>query len=145
MSDLYNEDILIWSEHQADLLRRIGAGQSSNEIPDWEHIAEEIEDVGRSQFNAVQSHLRLAMLHLLKIRAWPDARDVGHWREELASRRGDAADAYSPSMRQRLDLAKLYRRAAKALEPTNDGAPRQQEPPEECPVNLDWLLDPEQE
>jgi hypothetical protein len=134
--DLYEADILVWSERQADLLRRIGAGQWRNETPDWAHIAEEIEDVGRAQFNAVQSHLRLAMLNLLKIRAWSNARDVEHWREEVANHRSDAADAFSPSMRQRLDLAKLYRRAVKALVRTNDGVPREQESPEECPSSL---------
>ncbi len=145
MSDLYDADILVWSERQADLLRQIDAGQRPNETPDWAHIAEEIEDVGRAQFNAVQSHLRLAMLHLLKIRAWPNARDVEHWREEVANHRSDAADAFSPSMRQRVDLPKLYRRAVKALERTDDGVPQEQEPPGECPFDLGWLLDPERD
>ena len=44
MSDLYEDDILLWSEHQAEALRR----RAANEI-DWENVAEEIEAVGRSQ------------------------------------------------------------------------------------------------
>ena len=41
MSDLYEDDILLWSEHQAEALRR----RAANEI-DWENVAEEIESVG---------------------------------------------------------------------------------------------------
>jgi Domain of unknown function DUF29 len=55
MSDLYDTDIVEWSERQAALLRRL-APHDSNEL-DWPHIAEEIEDVGREQRNAVESLL----------------------------------------------------------------------------------------
>ncbi|WP_428491884.1 DUF29 family protein [Rhodopila sp.] len=49
MSD-YDADILVWSEHQADLLRRRGAGELVNEADlDWTNLAEEIADVGRSE------------------------------------------------------------------------------------------------
>ena len=49
MSDLYDGDILRWSEHQAGLLRRLAAGELVNDSElDWSNIAEEIEDVGSS-------------------------------------------------------------------------------------------------
>jgi hypothetical protein len=47
MSDLY-DDVLLWSERQAALLRRMAAGERVNDQVDWENVAEEIEDVGRS-------------------------------------------------------------------------------------------------
>jgi hypothetical protein len=31
MSDLYGDDILLWSERQAELLRRVAAGEPVNE------------------------------------------------------------------------------------------------------------------
>jgi hypothetical protein len=44
MSDLYDADILEWSERQAALLRRVAAGDRSNDnAPDWPNIIEEIE------------------------------------------------------------------------------------------------------
>lgn len=47
MSDLYEKDILIWSENQANLLRRRAAGELVNDAElDWSNIAEEIESVG---------------------------------------------------------------------------------------------------
>jgi hypothetical protein len=40
MSDLYDDDILWWSEQQAELLRRVAAGEQAD------IIVEEIEAVG---------------------------------------------------------------------------------------------------
>ncbi|WP_428487199.1 DUF29 family protein [Rhodopila sp.] len=48
MTSLYDEDILLWSERQRDLLRRVAAGEPVNEAPDWPNIIEEVESVGRS-------------------------------------------------------------------------------------------------
>lgn len=100
MSDPYETDILDWSEHQAELLRRVAAGQRSNtETPDWPNIIEEIESVGRGQLSAVRSLLAQALLHDLNVRAWPASRDVPHWRAEARGFRGDAAEALAPSIR----------------------------------------------
>ena len=44
--NLYERDILSWSEHQADLLRCLARGEWAIGI-DWEHVVQEIEDVGR--------------------------------------------------------------------------------------------------
>ena len=45
MSDLYDTDILAWSARQAELLRRMAAGDRVNDQVDWENVAEEIEVV----------------------------------------------------------------------------------------------------
>ena len=59
MSDLYEGDILLWSQHQADLLRRRAAGELVNETElDWPNIAEEIEAVGRTELRSCRSLLR---------------------------------------------------------------------------------------
>ena len=55
MSDLYDDDILLWSERQAELLRRVAGGEPVNERPDWANIIEEVESVGREQLHAVES------------------------------------------------------------------------------------------
>ena len=38
MSDLYEDDILLWSERQAALLRRMAAGERLNDQVDWENV-----------------------------------------------------------------------------------------------------------
>ena len=85
MSDLYDDDILLWSEHQSELLRRIAAGEPVNERPDWANIIEEVESVGREQLHAVESLLLQALLHMLRAEGWPDAGDGENW---LADARG---------------------------------------------------------
>jgi len=140
MSDLYDNDMLLWSEHQADSLRRRAAGELVDEAElDWPNIAEEIESVGSEQLHAVESFLVQALPHDLKAQAWPQSRDVPHWRAEARRFRGDAASRVAPSMRQRIDLAKLYRRALRAMPETADDQPPLPVP-ESCPMTLDELL-----
>ena len=137
--DLYHRDVLSWSEHQAALLRRLARGERVNDV-DWEHVVEEIEDVGLSELNAVRSYLRLMLVHLLKVQGWPDCPSVDHWRREIVSFQSDAAQRFAPSMRQRIDVAELYARAVNELVGTRfDDVP----PggwPAVCPVDLDALL-----
>jgi hypothetical protein len=140
MDTLYNTDILLWSEHQAALLRRRAAGELVNDAElDWPNIAEEIESVGSEQRHAVESLLLRTLLHLLKAEAWPSSRDVPHWRSEARLFRAQARRRFVPSMRQRLDLAGLYRDALKALPQTIDDQPPLPVP-EVCLVSLDELL-----
>jgi hypothetical protein len=139
MNDLYDEDILRWSEHQSALLRRIASGEPVNETPDWPNIIEEVESVGRSDLRAVESLLLQALVHMLKADAWPNSLAVPGWRAEMRLFRGQARRAFSPSMRQRVDVPGLYADALRALPDTIDG----QTPlpvPQDCPVTLDELL-----
>ena len=139
MSDLYDADVLEWSEHQARLLRRHAAGEPVNERPDWANIIEEVESVGCSQLSAVKSFLVQALVHDLKAEAWPTVSHVPHWRAEARGFRGDAAEAFTPSMRQRIDMAELYRRAVSRLPESVDDLPPLPVP-EACPMTLDELL-----
>ena len=139
MSDLYDADILEWSEHQARLLRQHVAGEPSNEAPDWTNIIEEVLSVGNEQLHAVQSLLRQALVHMLKANAWPLSREVPHWEAEARRFRADAADRFSPSMRQKIDLATIYSQAVRIMPDSHDG-----QPPlpvaSVCPVTLGELL-----
>ena len=139
MDDLYETDILVWSEQQRDLLRRLAAGERVNALIDWENVAEEIESVGSEQLHAVRSHLVQALLHDLKAAAWPQSREVPHCRAEAVGQRGEARDRFTPSMRQRIDLEKLYREARRRLPAKIDDLPALPVP-ETCPVTLDELL-----
>jgi hypothetical protein len=133
-SDLYDRDALLWSEQQAEALRR----RSANSL-DWDNLAEEIGDVGLSLLRAVRSHLRLALLHDLKAEAWPQSRDVDHWRAEARGHRDDARDAYAPSMAQRIDIEELYRQALRRMPATIDGV-RPLPVPDACPLTLQQIM-----
>ena len=83
MSDLYDEDIVLWSERQGELLRRRAAGELVNEAElDWPNLAEQIESVGNEQRFVVESLLVQAIVQLLKAHVWPDCRDAPNWRAD---------------------------------------------------------------
>ncbi len=142
MSDLYEADILAWSEAQASLLRRLAAGERVNDQLDWSNLIEEVESVGNEQLHAVNSLLLQALVHMLKAEAWPQARDAEKWRSDARLYRSQATDRFAPSMGQRIDLGKLYQRALRILPETNDGQPPLPVPPS-CPMTLDELLSDE--
>ena len=137
----YDSDILEWSEHQASLLRQVAAGTRlpAHETPDWTNIIDEVESVGRSQLSAVRSSLIQALGHDLKAEAWPSCREVPHWRSEARRFRDDAIEAFTPSMRSKLDVEALYAKALNRLPDTVDGLPPLPLPAT-CPVTLDDLL-----
>jgi hypothetical protein len=136
-SDLYDTDILTWSERQADLLRRVAAGDRVNDQVDWANVIEELESVGRSDLNAVSSWLIQALRHDLKAEAWPLSRD--DWRAEARGFRAQARHRFTASMRQRINVTELYRVALAGVPETMDGlAPLPV--PAECPVTLDDLV-----
>ena len=137
---LYERDILAWSQHQADLLRRLARGERINDV-DWDHVVEEIEDVGLSELHAVESFLDLMLVHLLKVYGWPESPSVEHWRAEIGSFQKNAVRRFAPSMRQKIDVAKLYADGREQLDGVNyDGIPGQPGPVT-CPFTLDMLLD----
>jgi hypothetical protein len=105
--DLYHSDILAWSKAQADRLRRLQDGERANDL-DWEHVIEEIEDVGKSQLDAVRSLFALAIEHALKAAAWPEHAAARKWRNEAASFLGQARRRFQPGMAQHLDVVELY-------------------------------------
>ena len=124
MSDLYDDDILLWSEHQASLLRRRAAGELVNDAElDWPNIAEEIEDAGSNRLHAVESLLVQAMRRTLKAKAWPLSLDAPSWRADAIDFRRQARRRFVPSMRQKIDVAALYADALAALPEAVDGQP----------------------
>lgn len=139
MADLYETDVLRWSEQQSDLLRRHARGERVNALIDWQNVAEEIGTLGCEQLHAVESLLVQALIHILKAGAWPLNRDAPTWRAEAVRFQSDARRRYVQSMRQRLDIGALYRDALRALPELVDGQPPHPVPGT-CPLTLDELL-----
>jgi hypothetical protein len=114
--DLYQTDILAWSEQQTGALRELAARRDLPNALDLAHVVEEIEDLGQSELNAVKSFLRLVLGHAIKCWADPDAPSVRHWLAEIGNWQNELADRLTPSMRNRLDLDALWVRAARQAE-----------------------------
>lgn len=77
----YNGDVIAWANEQARLLR---AGQFSQ--LDIEHIADEIEDVGKSELRELESRLAVLLAHLLKWQFQPTHRGVS-WEVTIKTQR----------------------------------------------------------
>jgi hypothetical protein len=145
MSDLYDTDILSWSEQQAALLSRLAAGERVNDQVDWANVIEEIASVGNEQRFAVESLLTNIMRHELQVAAWPEAPTVPHWRQECAGWRVQVRRRLqrNPGLRPVIEaeLPELYRDAIEAMYREVDGVLRPPVPAE-CPFTLDGLLAP---
>jgi hypothetical protein len=142
----YDTDILEWSEQQASALRDLARTRHDlSNIVDWENVAEEIEDVGRSQFIAVQSLIRQIFIHVIKAVSLPDAMSIRHWRKEVAAFHRDVLDRITPSMRARLDLPRIWQQALKQAELDLDAAGASLPPdlPRQCPLEIADIVDPE--
>jgi sugar (pentulose or hexulose) kinase len=63
-ADLYGRDFVRWAEAQAAALR--AAARAGAILPlDWEHLAEEVEDLAQSQRRELRSRLGTILEHLL--------------------------------------------------------------------------------
>jgi len=83
MSDLYETDVVAWSERQAALLRRVAAGESINDQIDWPNIIDEVETVGRSERSALRSDIATVLEHLIKLQASPATDPRARWRTSI--------------------------------------------------------------
>ena len=95
---LYDQDFFAWAQKQAQLLR---AGRLSE--ADIEHIAEEIESMGRAEKRELVNRLAVLLMHLLKWRFQPSARGTS-WRLAIEEQRDRLADhlADNPSLKAAL-------------------------------------------
>lgn len=98
---LYDQDFFAWTQRQAELLR---AGRL--DALDLEHIAEEIEGMGRSEKRELISRLAVLLLHLLKWQFQPGLRSVS-WRLSVEEQRRKLARLLddNPSLRALLSQA----------------------------------------
>jgi Domain of unknown function DUF29 len=81
MQTAYEKDIIAWSKEQANLLR---SGKLS--AIDIEHIAEEIEDVGKSEQRELANRMAVLLSHLLKWQYQPE-RQSGSWQRTIKEQR----------------------------------------------------------
>jgi len=104
---LYETDFLAWSKEQAEALRSVGRGGGSNQLLDWENLAEEIHSLGVSQKAALRSQLRRIIRHLLKLEFSPAAAPRGGWFESINDARSEIEDLLeiSPTLKRELGEA----------------------------------------
>lgn len=99
MTTSYKTDFAAWAAEQAGLLR---AGLV-NSI-DFRNLAEEIEDMGKSEQRALESRLQILICHLLKWKFQPERRGSS-WKATIQEQRRGIKKLLkeSPSLKSRLD------------------------------------------
>jgi len=124
----YDGDFFAWTQHQARLLR--GLGRRCTDLPP--------ELDRKSELNSVKSLIRQILVHLIKAASVPHADAVNHWRTEATTFHLDMLDIYAPSMRQLIEMPKLWRGALKLADIAlrEHGAALAPDLPGECPFAL---------
>ena len=99
--NLYERDFYAWANEQAGLIR---AGNLA--AVDLEHIAEEIESMGKAEKRELVSRLAVLLLHLLKWQHQPERRGSS-WEGTIRVQRRDLADHLddNPSLKSKLPEA----------------------------------------
>jgi hypothetical protein len=132
----YDRDFYSWLMEQA---RHVRAGQW--DALDRENLAEEIESLGREQFNKLESALRVLMLHMLKWDHQP-ARRSRSWSISIRQQRLELDDVLTdnPGLKSRIAEAvtRAYRKAR--LEATKETTLDEDTFPATCPYTWDDLL-----
>jgi uncharacterized Zn finger protein len=134
---LYDRDFFAWSLEQAKLLR---AGKLAE--ADIDHIAEEIETMGRTEKRLFISRLSVLLLHLLKWRYQPEKRSPS-WEASIRVQRNRLADHLddNPSLKPLLPqaVASAYRDAA--LEAVAETELAGSIFPDACPWTVEQVMD----
>ena len=94
----YEADVAAWASEQARLIRE---GQFDK--LDWEHIAEEVEDVGKSEQRELASRMAVLIAHLLKWQYQPERQSTS-WKRTIKEQRRALAFhlAQVPSLKSKL-------------------------------------------
>jgi hypothetical protein len=103
LKSLYEEDTAAWAEQQAAALRA-AAHDGSNQLIDWENLAEEIESLRKSLRYALRSQIFRIIHHLVKLEHSPAVDPRSGWRRTIrqARREIDYILEDSPSLKREI-------------------------------------------
>ncbi|HEX3536618.1 MAG TPA: DUF29 domain-containing protein [Stellaceae bacterium] len=114
MSDvntLYNEDFVAWSKEQATALRSAARGGSNQKL-DWENLAEEIDDLGKSLRRELRSYMTRIVQHLAKLEYSPAFEPRNPWRRSIRLSRIRAHRVLEDNSSLKRDVRRLARQAS---------------------------------
>ncbi len=139
---LYDRDFYAWTQAQAAALRRVAEMRVNLPDVDLDHLAEEVEDLGKDVVIRTRGLIVQIVVHLLKLEHCPDPDPRRHWRKEVTTWRDTVVDrlAASPSAAARLDLDNVMRGALRILRAGERGD-WLDDLPDARPYTLDQILD----
>jgi Domain of unknown function DUF29 len=96
--DLYEEDFYVWTEAQAELLRK-----RQFDALDLDNLIEEVEGLGDAKKSAVLNNASVILEHLLKLQHSPAQEPRNTWRASVREHRRRLRRDLTPRLRQILD------------------------------------------
>jgi hypothetical protein len=102
---LHDEDFYVWTETQAELLRK-----RRFEALDLDNLIEEVEGLGDAKKSAVLNNASVIIEHLLKLQFSPAREPRRAWAESIVEHRTRVEIELTPRLRQILDqeLSRVY-------------------------------------
>jgi hypothetical protein len=140
----YEEDYYAWTQRQAKLLRSLGKADSK--LPqdlDLDHLAEEIEALGKAELRSVTGLIRKIFVRLIKAVSQSDSPERPPWRAEATAFQIDLPGHYAPSMRQLIEMDVIWKKAVKLadVELQEQGASLSSGlPTTQSPYSIDHML-----
>jgi hypothetical protein len=138
----YDDDFYAWTQYQAEVLRTLATADNRF---DREHLAEEVEDLGKSERDAVRSQVERILVHFLKLAHSPARDPRFDWIDSIIEARSALANKLSPTLRRDIEaeFARIYgfarKRADAQLRSYGEHAAAQSLPGE-CPYTIDQIL-----
>ena len=135
---LYETDFYAWANEQARLLR---AGKLS--AVDIEHIAEEIESMGKTEKRELANRLAVLLLHLLKWEFQPVRRGFS-WEATIRVQRRDLAVHLrdNPSLKAITSAVIDQAYGNAVIQAADETGLPETTFPAECPWSFDQILEP---
>jgi hypothetical protein len=130
MTNLYETDFFEWTKIQAKALN-----EHNIKLLDWDHLKEEIEDLGNEKLNAVNSFLRQLIEHRLKLDYSQEIYPRNHWLKEVDNFQNEIEDRLTKSLLNKLDFGKQYERARRVVL-----REYKLDIPEQCPYTFEDLM-----
>jgi Domain of unknown function DUF29 len=139
MPTAYKTDVIAWANEQAAFLR---AGNFS--ALDIEHIADEVEDVGKSEQRELETRMSLLLAHLLKWQFQPERRGTS-WQKTIKVQRDGVRLRIkrTPSLKATLKDMEWWQLAWGDAVYQADKETGLNDFPESCPWTLEQILDPD--
>jgi hypothetical protein len=138
----YEDDFYAWTQYQAEVLRSI---RTRDNRFDREHVAEEIEDLGKSERDAAESQIIRVLEHLLKLAHSPADRPRYGWMGSILDARRILGRKLTPTLRREIEqsFSALYQHAHESAalglrEYSEDDAAAALPPA--CPYTLEQVL-----
>ena len=134
---LYDQDLYAWATYSARMVRE----RRFDEL-DLEHLAEELESMGKTELRALESRITVLLAHLLKWEYQPGRRSKS-WQRTLIEQRKRARRLLgdSPSLEPKLPalLPDAYDSALRWA--ADETGMDERDFPQTCPYSVEQVLD----